>query len=296
METRRLGRLEHRSSVLIFGAAALAEVDQATADAAIAMALEGGINHFDTAASYGEAELRMGASPLVEQRDQIFLASKTGDREAESAWASINRSLERLRTDRLDLLQLHAVSSFDDLDDCTRTGGALEGAIRARDEGLVRAIGITGHTHEAPAVHTEALRRFDFASVLTPLNWRLWRVPGYADEYQRLVAACQQHDTALMTIKVIAKRNWPTDNAADHHYSTWYEPFDQQPEINAATAWLLNGHPEVTGVATAGETRLLGRMLTAERERMEISLADVDAVLGGLDAAEYDSPFVRLPW
>lgn len=292
METRRLGRIGHLSSVLIFGGASLSEVDQDTANASIQLALDSGINHFDTAASYGNAELRMGPA-LAASRDRIFLASKTGDRDAQGAWESINRSLERLQTDHLDLIQLHAVSSLDDLDQATATGGALEALIRAHDEGLVRAIGITGHTHEAPRVHTEALRRFDFDSVLTPLNHRLWQVPGYAEAYAGLVRAVQASDAALMTIKMIARRNWPTD---ERRYSTWYEPFDDQRSITAAIAWLLNGHPEVTGLATAGETRLLSKVIRAERERLELTIAEAEEILNALPAETYDSPFVKMPF
>ncbi|WP_295656667.1 aldo/keto reductase, partial [uncultured Nocardioides sp.] len=166
METRRLGRLEHKSSVLIYGAAALGEVSQDVADRSIQQALDGGINHVDVAADYGEAELRLGAR-MSEIRDRIFLATKTGRRDHESAWGEINRSLERMRTDRIDLLQLHAIGDLDELDSATRPGGALEAAVRAQEAGLVGAVGITGHGHEAPATHLEALRRHPFATVLT---------------------------------------------------------------------------------------------------------------------------------
>ena len=145
MQRRRLGRLGHESSVLIYGGAMLAEVDQDTADESMQLALDSGINHFDTAAGYGEAELRMGPwMPRI--RNQIFLATKTQLRTAEEAWAQINASLERLQTDHLDLIQLHAIGDLDELDKATGAGGSLESAIRARDEGLVSAIGITGGT------------------------------------------------------------------------------------------------------------------------------------------------------
>ncbi len=287
METRRLGRLEHMSSVLIYGAASLGDVDQDTADASIQQALDAGINHFDTAASYGDAELRLGPN-MAAMRDRIFLATKTGDRTEEEAWASINRSLERLQTDHVDLIQMHAVCDLPDLDRVTGDKGSLKAAIRAKDEGLARAIGITGHTHEAPAVHTEGLRRFDFDSVLTPLNYRLWKVPGYAESYQGLVEAVQKSDAALMTIKMIARRPWPTE---EHRYSTWYEPFDEQRLVNAAITWLLDGHPEVTGLATAGETALLGKMVEAEQARASLTVEQAQAVLDELGAGEYESPF-----
>ena len=159
MQQRRLGPSGHHSSVLIYGAAALAEVDQDTADASIQLALDAGINHFDVAASYGHAELRLG--PWMGRiRDQIFLATKTGLRDREAAWAQINQSLERLQTDHLDLIQIHAVGDLEELELVFRPGGSLEAVVRAREEGLASWVGITGHGHQAPATHREALRRF----------------------------------------------------------------------------------------------------------------------------------------
>ncbi|GAB3657822.1 hypothetical protein GCM10027596_13430 [Nocardioides korecus] len=291
METRRLGRLEHRSSVLIYGAASLAEVDQDTADASVAEALEAGINHLDVAADYDDAELRLG--PMMgDIRDRVFLATKTGLRTEEEAWAQINASLERLQTDRVDLLQMHAVCTMDDLDRVTGDDGSLRAAVRARDEGLVGAIGITGHTHAAPAVHLEGLRRFPFDTVLTPLNRKLFQVPGYAEDYAALVRAVQAADVGLMTIKMIARRPWPDQSTDRHRYATWYEPFDDQHHITASIAWLLGGHPEVTGLATAGETRLLRQVIQAERERAEMTPAQAEAVLDALPASDYSTPFV----
>ena len=183
MERRRLGRLGHESSVLIYGAAALGEVTQDVADASVQEALDAGINHLDVAASYGEAELRLGPwMPRI--REQVFLATKTGDRDAEGAWASVNRSLERLQTDHVDLIQLHAVGDLDELDKVTGKGGALEAALRAVDEGLAGAVGITGHGDQAPATHLEALRRHPFATVLTPMNVVLHQDAAFRAGYE----------------------------------------------------------------------------------------------------------------
>jgi aryl-alcohol dehydrogenase-like predicted oxidoreductase len=291
METRRLGRLGHQSSVLIYGAAALGAVDQDRADASIQEALDAGINHFDVAADYGEAEQRLGPR-MGEIRDRIFLATKTGRRTYDEAWSEINRSLERLQTDRIDLIQMHAVCDLENLDLVTGKGGSLEAAIRAKEEGMVAAIGITGHTAQAPAVHTEGLRRFDFDSVLTPLNYRLAKDPQYAADYAALVESIKASDAALMTIKMIARRNW--QEGEEKPYDTWYRPFDEQRYITAATAWLLNGHPEITGLATAGETRLLQQMITAEKERSELSTEDAAAILD--EVQDYSSPFVAMPF
>lgn len=288
MEYRRLGRLGHESSVLIFGGAALSDVDQATADASIEQALDAGINHFDFAASYGDAELRLGPwMPRI--RDQIFLATKTGDRAAEGAWASINRSLERLRTDRVDLLQLHAVGDLADLDRATGRGGAIEAAVRAREEGLVRGIGITGHGYDAPATHREALRRFDFDTVITPWNRALSRRPDYAAAYADLVDGCRQADVGLMAIKTVARRNWPA--GAEQRYATWYEPLDEQRAVTAGVSWALS-YPELTGIPTAGDVRLLPLLIEAERHRVSR-----EAAAEALDAVEaYSSPFVAMPF
>jgi predicted aldo/keto reductase-like oxidoreductase len=290
VQQRRLGRLGHQSSVLIYGAAALSEVDQDTADASVRVALEAGINHFDVAAGYGDAELRLG--PWMGRiRDRIFLATKTGLREREAAWAQINRSLERLQTGHLDLIQIHAVGDTEELDLVTRSGGSLEAAVRARDEGLAGAVGITGHGHQAPATHLEALRRFPFDTVLTPLNWVLAQDPAYLADYQALVAEVQAQDAGLMIIKSAARRNWP--EPAGHAYGTWYEPFDDQARIDAAVAWVL-AHPEVTGIATPGDVRLLPPVIEAERRLAQVDLAEAEAALAGADG--YSSPFISMPF
>jgi len=293
METRRLGRLEHQSSVIIYGAAALADVTQDEADRSIQQALDGGINHVDVAAGYGDAELRLG--PWMPQvRDRIFLATKTGRRDRDAAWAQINASLERLQTDNVDLLQLHAVGDLDELDRVTRPGGALEAAVRAQDEGLVGAVGITGHGPAAAATHLEALRRYPFATVLTPLNAALGADPAFRDAFEDLSVEVQRQDAGLMTIKTAAHRNWPAVAAGgevgDQQYATWYEPFDQPERIRAAVSWVL-AHAEVTGLASPGDVRLLGMVLDAEANRMPTARAE--QVLA--DVAGYSSPFLRMP-
>jgi aryl-alcohol dehydrogenase-like predicted oxidoreductase len=290
VQQRRLGRVGHQSSVLIYGAAALAEVDQATADASVQLALDAGINHFDVAASYGDAELRLGPwMPRI--RERIFLATKTGLRDRDAAWAQINQSLERLQTDRVDLIQVHAVGDLEELDLVTRPGGSLQAVVRARDEGLAAAIGITGHGHQAPATHREALARFPFDTVLTPLNWVLGQDPAYVADYQALVAEIQAQDAGLMIIKAASRRNWP-EQPAEHTYGTWYEPFDDQEQIGAAVAWVLS-HPEVTGIATPGDVRLLPMVIEAERHLADISRAEAESILA--HASDYSSPFINIP-
>ncbi|MCW2847922.1 MAG: aldo/keto reductase [Marmoricola sp.] len=287
MEKRRLGRLEHQSSVLIYGAAALAEVTQDVADRSIQEALDGDLNHFDVAADYGEAELRLG--PWMSQiRDRIFLATKTGLRDEEPAWRQINDSLIRLQTDRVDLLQLHAIGDLAELDAATRPEGALSAAIRAQEEGLVGAIGITGHGDQAPATHLEALRRHPFATVLTPLNPVLWRDEAYRSDYQALVDEVRRQDAGLMTIKAVSRRNWP--EGSDHSHATWYEPYADQDRITAAVSWVLS-HPEVTGLPTAGDVGLLGMLIHAEANRTSVDAAEDELARDG----DYSSPFIAMP-
>ena len=293
METRRLGRLGHRSSVLVYGAAALADVPQEVADAALEQALDAGINHLDVAADYGDAELRLGHR-MPDLRSRVFLATKTGRRDREAAWREIGRSLERLRTDRVDLLQLHAIGETDELDRALGEGGAIEAAVRAQEEGMVGAVGITGHGPRAASTHLEALRRFPFATVLTPLNAVLWRDQAFREAYLALVEEVRAQDVGLMTIKAVARRNYAGVDAGqplgEQPFTTWYEPLAEPEPLRAAVSWTL-AHDEVTGIATPGDVRLLGQVIAAERDRM--SPTDAEAVLAGVEG--YSSPFSAMP-
>ena len=293
METRRLGRLGHQSSVLIYGGAALGAVTQDVADRSLDEALAAGINHIDVAASYGEAELRVGAR-MDDLRGRVFLATKTGDRDGPGARRSIEASLTRLRTDHVDLLQLHAIGDLAELDQVTATGGALEAAVAAQEEGLVGAVGITGHGPEAAATHLEALRRFPFATVLTPLNPVLWRDAAFRTAYEALVAEVRRQDAGLMTIKTVSRRSWPdavTGEPLDpQSFATWYEPMSSPAQIRAAVSWVL-AHDEVTGVPTPGDVRLLEHLVAAEADRQDP--AEAESQLRGLD--HYSSPFAAMP-
>jgi aryl-alcohol dehydrogenase-like predicted oxidoreductase len=290
MEYRRLGRLEHHSSVLIYGAAALSDVPQQVADQSIDEALVAGINHFDVAAGYGDAELRLGAA-MDRLRHKVFLATKTGERSVEPAWRQINNSLERLQTDHVDLIQLHAIGDREELDLATAADGALHAAVRAQEEGLAGAIGITGHGDQAPATHLEALRRYPFATVLTPLNPVLARDDAYLRDYEAMVEEVQRQDVGLMIIKTAARRNWP--DVADKTYTTWYEPFNEQRTVTATVAWVL-ARPEVTGIATPGDVRLLSLVVRAEADRHALPPGTADAVLR--DQPNYSSPFIDIPF
>ena len=288
METRRLGRLGHMTSVLVYGGASLGDVPEEVADRSIELALEAGINHFDTAADYGDSELHLGRW-MGRIRDRIFLATKTGDRTASGAYDSIRRSLERLQVGQVDLIQLHAVGDLEDLGRAMGPGGAIEGAVKAQEEGLVGAIGITGHGAQAPATHLEALRRFPFDTVITPYNYRLAQDERYRRDVETLMEATTAQDVGLRIIKSIARNLWRSSGEAT--YTTWYEPIDEQAYVTAAVAFVL-ARPEVTGICTAGDVHLLPLLIEAERARGSLSAEEVEATLSSLP--EYESLFVRV--
>jgi aryl-alcohol dehydrogenase-like predicted oxidoreductase len=291
MERRRLGRLGSENSVLIFGGAALAEATEEDSDVAIDQALDAGVDHFDTAADYGDSELQYGRW-MHEIRNRIFLSTKTGLREKDAAKRQIQDSLQRLRVDNVDLLQLHAVGDLEDLDRATGPGGSLEAAIEAKEEGLVGAIGITGHGNEAHATHLEALRRYPFETVLTPWNYILSTDEAYRADYEALVHEVHRQDAGLMIIKTISRRNWPEgDPIGDQRYTTWYEPFDRQEYIDAAVSWVLS-FEEVTGLAMVGDITLIPMMLEAEGRRMPRE--EAERILSR--APDYSSPFISMPF
>ncbi|KPV40833.1 aldo/keto reductase [Alicyclobacillus ferrooxydans] len=285
MEQRRLGKLEYMSSAVMFGAASLGNVTQDEADKSIKFAVDHGVNHFDTAADYGDAELRMGPwMPKI--RQQIFLATKTGKRTKEEAKRELHRSLERLQVDDVDLIQLHAVGSIEELDKCTSAGGALEALVEARDEGIVKAIGITGHGHMAPATHLEALRRFPFDAVLTPLNFKLYSMPEYRFDFDALRAETVKQDVALRVIKAIAKGPWDVNQK--RNYATWYEPFDEQKVIDACVHFVLN-QAGVSAFASAGDVHLFPKIVDAVNRYGQMSTEEVTDILSRIP--EYTTPF-----
>ncbi len=291
MEHRRLGRLGRENSVLIFGGAALGEATEEASDLAMQQALDAGVDHFDTAADYGDSELHYGRW-MSEIRDRIFLSTKTGDREGDAARRSIENSLQRLRVDSVDLIQLHAIGDLEDLDRATGPGGSLEAAIRAKEEGLVGAIGITGHGNEAPATHLEALNRYPFDTVLTPWNFILSTDDDYRRDFRALVGEIKRQDAGLMTIKTISKRNWPEgDPEGDQRYTTWYEPFDRQEHIDAAVSFVLS-YEEITGIAMVGDVTLVPNMLEADARRMPRERAEEILT----NAPNYSSPFISMPF
>lgn len=255
--TLPFGRTGHESTRVIFGAAALGSVSQADADRTMELIIARGINHIDVAASYGEAELRIGPW-MLEHRDRFFLATKTGERKADAAYDEIRRSLERLQTDRIDLIQLHNLVEEEDWRTAYGSGGALAAVVRARDEGLVRYIGVTGHGLPVAAQHRRSLEQFAFDSVLLPYSWVLMRNPQYAADFEALAAVCAERNVAMQTIKAITRAPW---GDRERTTSTWYEPLREQGAIDLAAHWVL-GRPEVY-LNTVGDIGILPTVLDA---------------------------------
>ena len=251
------GRTGHESTRLLFGAAAIGNVDQDEADQTMELIREHGINHIDTAASYGDAELRLG--PWMEShRDEFFLATKTGERTRTEAYAEIGRSLERLRTDRLDLIQLHNLVDEDEWQTAFSSGGVLEAVVQARDEGLVRFIGVTGHGATVAAQHLRSLQEYPFDSVLLPYNFPMSRNERYIADFEQLVALCVERGAAIQTIKSITRGPW-----GDHEptANTWYEPLTDQDAIDTAVGWVLGR--EGIFLNTVGDIGILPKVIDA---------------------------------
>ncbi len=283
MQKRRFGRTGHMSTVIIFGAYAVAKVSQTVADSVMEEVMEHGVNHIDVAPSYFDAEVRLG--PWLEKhRHRFFLGCKTNLRHRDAAWADLNRSLERLRVDHFDLYQLHEVTTKEDLDRCLSPGGSLEAIIEARDQGLTRFIGITGHGLQAPALQLAALQQFDFDSLLFPLNAKLWSDEAYREDATALLKVAAERDLGTMVIKAWVREPWGGRTPV---YDTWYRPFDDRQGIERALRFAL-AQP-ISGVINAGDSRLVPLILEAA-ERVEPMLAAEQAQTVA-DAAGYEPLF-----
>ncbi len=276
IEKRPFGRTGHMSSAVIFGAAALGRVDQASADRVLDLLLAHGVNHIDTAPSYGDAELRIG--PWMERhRDDFFLATKTRERDYQGARTEIHHSLERLRTERIDLLQLHALTHPDEWEQALSPGGALEAAVEARTEGRVRFIGVTGHGWNVAAMHRRALERFDFDAVLLPWNWFCAHHETYAADFEATVALCVERQVAVQTIKALARGPWAA--GVEPGRTTWYQPLEDEEEIRLAVHWVL-ARPGIF-LNSVGDVGLLPAVLRAADELGAAALPS-DEVMAGL--------------
>jgi aryl-alcohol dehydrogenase-like predicted oxidoreductase len=259
LPTAPFGSTGHQSTRLIFGAAALGAMSQDRADATLQRVHEWGINHIDTAASYGASEDRLRPW-LAEHRRGVFLATKTGERRGVAARAELERSLERMGVDRVDLIQLHNLVEEDEFDTVFAPGGAIEALSIARDEGLVSNIGVTGHGTRIAGMHLRSLERFDFASVLFPVNFILLDNPAYRVDVENLLAVCAERDIAVQTIKSIARGRW-ADGTTPHF--SWYDPLTDPAAISRAVRYVL-GHPQMF-LNTTSDARLLPAIVEAAR-------------------------------
>jgi aryl-alcohol dehydrogenase-like predicted oxidoreductase len=257
IEKRPFGRTGHLSTVTLFGAAALSRATQGEADRVLDLLLEYGVNHIDVAARYGDAELRI-APWMARHRRDFFLATKTGKRLYQDARDEIQRSLDRLQVDSVDLIQLHALFHPDDWDLAMGPGGALEAALEAREQGLVRFIGVTGHGWTIAAMHKRSLERFDFDSILLPYNYVMVQNERYREDFDAVLQLCAERQVAVQTIKAIARGPWATSDKTRH---TWYQPLEEQADIDRAVHWVI-GRPGVF-LNTAGDIQLLPKILDA---------------------------------
>jgi aryl-alcohol dehydrogenase-like predicted oxidoreductase len=273
MEKRRFGRTGHQSTVAIFGAAALWEIEQKEADRVMESIIEAGINHIDVAPSYGQAELRIGPW-MKSERERFFLGCKTMERTKEGALREMRESLTRLQTDSFDLYQCHAITTMDELDAIFAKGGALEAMVEAREKGLTQYIGITGHGVDAPRIYLEALRRFDFDSVLFPLNFVQMANPRFRESAEELIRVCKAKDIGTMVIKSITKGPWGDKPKTA---ATWYEPFDKMDEIQRGIDFVLSH--DVTGVCTAGDVTILPMVIKACENFTPLSPQEKEAMI-----------------
>jgi aryl-alcohol dehydrogenase-like predicted oxidoreductase len=267
---QEFGRTGHLSTRIIFGAYALSQATQVEADGILERLLEYGVNHIDTAILYGNAEERIGPW-IAAHRNNFFIATKTRKRAYQGAWDDLQRSLDRLRVDYVDLWQMHGLTGPSGWEKSMGPGGALQAFVEARDKGLVRFLGVTGHGLKAPVMHMRSLERFDFDSVLVPFNYALMQNPRYASDFEALVRLCRERQAAVQTIKSVARRPW---GGRPKTYNTYfYEPLEAQEAIDKAVHWVL-GRSEVF-LITAGDMQVLPKMLDAAA-RFEAQPSDAE--------------------
>jgi aryl-alcohol dehydrogenase-like predicted oxidoreductase len=278
--THPFGKTGHDSTRTIFGAAALWGASEEDGQRTLELLLDRGINHIDTAASYGRSERRVGAW-MPQHRDKFFLATKTNERTYDKAKAQFEHSLERLQTDHVDLLQLHNLVDEDEWRTAFEPGGVVEYAIEAREKGLTRFIGVTGHGVTVAAMHLRSLERFPFDSVLLPYNYVMMQNPQYAANFERLSQLCSQRNVAMQTIKGLTLGPW---NEKEHTHVTWYEPLSEQADVDRGVHWVL-GRPGVY-LNTSGDLTLLPKILdAAERYTQRPSDADMEAMVSARSMA-----------
>lgn len=276
------GRTGHESTRIIFGGYALSKATQEEADRILELLLENGINHIDTAPIYGKAEERIG--PWMEQyRDEFFLATKSRNRSYEGAWKDIQRSLERLRVDQIDLLQMHGLTNPGGWEKVMSPDGALEAFVKAREEGLVRFLGVTGHGSKVPVMHKRSLERYDFDTVLLPYNFVQMQNAKYADNFHELIGLCRKRNVAVQTIKSISRRPWGDDSKT--HNTFFYEPLVDKNAIEKSVHWALGLQDSF--VITAGDMQLIPQMLdAANRFTEQPSDSEMSALVEEYDIQE----------
>ncbi|HSM24298.1 MAG TPA: aldo/keto reductase, partial [Anaerolineaceae bacterium] len=257
MEKRELGRTGHFSTLAIFGGAAFWDITQSVVDTVMEQVIAAGVNHIDVAPSYGVAEERLGPW-LKRERQRFFLGCKTMERTAESSWKEIHASMKRLQVEQFDLYQIHAITSQEELDAAMQKGGVIETLIRAREEGLTRYLGITGHGMQTPQLFLQAIERFDFDTVMFPLNYGLLGQEQYRTDALKLIDACKQRDIGRMIIKSVTKGPW---NEKPKTHTTWYEPFNTPVHIQEAVNFVLS--QDVTGLCMAGDITVIPMILQA---------------------------------
>jgi aryl-alcohol dehydrogenase-like predicted oxidoreductase len=286
------GRTGHLSTRVIFGAAALGGMSQDRADRTLAQITAAGVNHIDTAASYGAAEDRL-APWLATHRSSVFLATKTGERNGDAARAELERSLVRMGVDHIDLIQLHNLVETDEWDAAFAPGGAVEALSAARDEGLVSHIGVTGHGVRIPGMHRRSLERFDFASVLFPYNYTMLDRPDYRADVEALLATCAERNVAVQTIKSIARGRWAADDARPHF--SWYEPLTDVDAIGRAVRYVLGN--EQVFLNSTSDASMLAHVLAAAAGPLDAPSGDemrADTDLFGVTALFDGSELERI--
>jgi len=284
IETLPFGRTGHASTRILFGAAALGGMSQAKADSVLELLLEYGINHIDTASAYGDSELRIGPW-MREHRERFFLATKTRERSAQGARESLHRSLERLRVDHVDLIQLHNLVDDEGWQQAFADDGAVAALAEARDQGLVRFLGVTGHGTQAAAMHHRSLGRFPFDAVLLPYNYTMLEQPAYARDFEALVAACEKDSVAIQTIKSVARRRWQDDSARRF---SWYEPLRDAEAVTRAVRFVL-ARPGIFLNSSSDATLL---RLTLEAASQTATAPDAEALAADVARFEMQPLFV----
>ena len=289
MDKIAYGKTGHQSSRILFGAAALGGMRQQKADSVLQMVMDAGINHIDVAASYGDAELRL-APFLQDHREAFFLATKTGDRTYDGAKASIEASLERMQVEQIDVIQFHNLSKDDEWNTAMGPGGALAAAVEAREQGLVRFIGVTGHGTRIAEMHLKSLAAFDFASVLLPYSFTSMQDDQYAREFEELYSLCMEKGVAVQTIKSIARRRWQEGDESPRF--SWYEPIREYDALARAVHWVLR-RPGIF-LNSSSDATLLPLIIKAAEEFDAGNVGDLESnVAADVSAQELEPLFER---